>query len=402
MSQRIIGTTVGTPISAAKIAHDLKPMVVRSVPFVRDTEHQVFIPDANAIADIINNTDGVIRLEGTVETKPGCEYKVGGILVSHAVGNESAQCTYIGSAIDEEEVGSKPFCCYYTFGEALKTNVFFLADEGEINSINNSLDYMRNKAAEFGNSLKDAQSQIGGASNALIVEKSGDVITLDDVSPIGSVKVSVESRNLVPSVYYSSRNAENFPHSVEISGITFTVNADGSVTLNGKNNGSDNSSFFLVNSKDETFVLKKGTYIGGTGVDGIGLSGRILENEKYMGFSSPYTLEKDTAFQYIYLRVSKGNSREFSGETVYPMLMRGTALEEYVEPLEIGTKVTLTCGEDEIQTTVGEVVKIENVEQGSSIVSDNENVILATEYNRDINIAFAELQQAIISLGGNV
>ena len=35
-------------------------------------------------------------------------------------------------------------------------------------------------------------------------------------------------------------------------------------------------------------------------------------------------------------------------------------------------------------------------------MTDTEGAIIDAEYNRDINKAFAEMQQAIISLGGNV
>ena len=38
----------------------------------------------------------------------------------------------------------------------------------------------------------------------------------------------------------------------------------------------------------------------------------------------------------------------------------------------------------------------------TTLMTDTEGVIIEAEYNRDINKAFAELQQAIISLGGNV
>ena len=253
--------------------------------------------------------------------------------------------------------------------------------------------------------MSEVNEKLDKKSNALIGEKVGASITFDDIAPdTNAVTVSVESKNLVPLVYKTANRGT----SVTISGVTFTVNSDGSITLNGKNNGNDNSSFFLVSSTAQPLVLKKGTYIGRTWVDGHGLSGLVHETGKYMSFTSPYTIEEDTAFRFLYFGVGKGSTREFNGETVYPMLMRGTVCEDYVEPVANGTSVTLSRDGQEISTAVGETVEFVEgadcgvIEQGSSIISDNEGVALHAEYNRDINIAFAELRQAIISLGGNV
>ena len=238
-------------------------------------------------------------------------------------------------------------------------------------------------------------------ANALIGEKSGGAVVLNDLTPTpNSVKVSVESRNLVPLVYASAARGT----SVTISGVTFAVNEDGSITLNGKNDGSDNSSFFIYRSYDDPLVLKKGTYIGNSSKNdaaGLGLNGLIHEGSVYMSFGGTYTIEKDTAFRFIYFGVGKGSTREFNGETFYPMLMRGTELEDYVEPLATGTAATLVCGDTEIPTAIGETVTLSNVAQGSEL-SIGDGAALYVEYNRDINYAFAELQQAIISLGGNI
>lgn len=234
-------------------------------------------------------------------------------------------------------------------------------------------------------------------ANALIGEKSGGAVVLNDLTPTpNSVKVSVESRNLVPLVYtYAARGK-----SVTICGVTFAVNEDGSITLNGKNDGTNPISFFLFYSKENALILKKGTYIGSTGSD-LEIKGLIKKTTECVNFSSPYTIEEDTAFSQLYFGTMKGSKREFNGETVYPMLMRGTVAEDYVEPVEVGTGVTLTRGEEEIPTAVGETLELSDVAKGSTL-SVGDGAALYVEYNRDINEAFAELQQAIISLGGNI
>ena len=234
-------------------------------------------------------------------------------------------------------------------------------------------------------------------ANALIGEKSGGAVVLDDVAPVpNTVKVTLESMNLVPVEYTDAQRGS----SITRAGITFTVNEDGSVTLSGKNDGTNNSSFLLFYSIENPLILKKGTYIGSTGSD-LSIKGLTKKTSEYMSFSSPYTIEEDTAFRIIYFGADKGSKREFNGETVYPMLMRGTVAEDYVEPVEAGTGVTLTRGEEEIPTAVGETLELSDVAKGSTL-SVGDGAALYVEYNRDINEAFAELQQAIISLGGNI
>lgn len=240
------------------------------------------------------------------------------------------------------------------------------------------------------------------ASNAFVGEKIGNQIEINDLafSP-NFCSISVESKNLVPLEYTSAKRGT----SVTISGVTFTVNGDGSVTLNGKNNGSDNSSFFIYNDYNKPLVLKKGTYIGNSSKNDaakLGLNGLIHEGSVYMSFGGTYTIEKDTAFRFIYFGVQKGSTREFNGETFYPMLMRGTVLEDYTEPIEGGTDVLITSGIREINSKVGEDLSVQNVENGSVFQAQNPRVSLTAKYNRDINSVYEELKNAIISMGANI
>ena len=62
-----------------------------------------------------------------------------------------------------------------------------------------------------------------------------------------------------------------------------------------------------------------------------------------------------------------------------------TDYEPYIEPIEYGQ---------------GEVIK--SIYPSTTLTTDTPGAIIEVDYNRDINKAFAELQQAIISLGGNV
>lgn len=230
-------------------------------------------------------------------------------------------------------------------------------------------------------------SVLSKCANALIGEKVGNSIVFEDLSPIqDTIKVSVESKNLVPAVYYSNKDS----NVVTISGVTFTTNADGSITMNGTFDDSRNISFFLANDSKNPFVLPKGTYIGSTGVDFANISYMPIGGA-YDSFSKAKTFLEETKIQYLYVNISKWDilGRTFNGETIYPMLMRGEVCEDYVQPLAAGTAVTVTCGEQVIETAVGETVTVSDVENGTEITVNN-RAVLVVEYNKNIKNAFSE------------
>ena len=237
-------------------------------------------------------------------------------------------------------------------------------------------------------------------ANALIGEKIGNPIVFDDLSPFqGAVRVSVESKNLVPTTY-------NHPKTYEYRGVEFTTNDDGSLTMNGTFDETGDISFFLVSSKTNPFVLPKGTYIGSTGQSFATLNYMTLAG-KYNGFMDQKTFDEEMKFQYLYISMQKYNitGKTFNGETIYPMLMRGNVCEDFTPPVAVGTEVWLTPSftDQSIDTAVGETLEIDAPNSTyDSLHASDDRVSLYVEYNKDINKAFAELQQAIISLGGNV
>lgn len=76
----------------------------------------------------------------------------------------------------------------------------------------------------------------------------------------------------------------------------------------------------------------------------------------------------------------------------YIQIEEGTIATEY-EPYK---------GADYTPTADGTVEGVTSLYPNTTLMTDTEGVLIDCEYNRDINKAFAELQQAIISLGGNV
>lgn len=269
--------------------------------------------------------------------------------------------------------------------------------EKHVDDINNELGMLCER--------EDARDEaLAVTGNALIGEKIGNPIVFDDLSPLQNVmRISVESKNLVPTTYnqnYSSNTAT-------IRGVTLTTNDDGSITMNGKFDETGDMSFFLVSSTTKPFVLQKGTYIGSTGQSFASLSFMKLGGG-YSGFGTPITFFEETKFQYLYISMQKSSitGKTFNGETLYPMLMRGTVCDEYVQPIAAGTPVTLepSFRDQSTYTAVGETFVWDyelpsNGDQIETAYDDTGRVVFRAEYNKDINKAFAELKKALYEKG---
>ena len=88
----------------------------------------------------------------------------------------------------------------------------------------------------------------------------------------------------------------------------------------------------------------------------------------------------------------------------YPNVAGDTISFEAMQ-IEVGS--VATDFQDYISTTYipnadGTVEGVTSLYPTTTLSTNTDGVIIDCEYNRDINKAFAELQQAIISLGGNV
>lgn len=240
------------------------------------------------------------------------------------------------------------------------------------------------------------------ASNALIGEKVGNSIVFDDISLVpATVKVSVESKNLVPAAYHDNRSG----NTVTIKGVTLTTNEDGSITLYGTPDENTYISFFLVSSKDNPLVLPKGTYFGSTGVDFATLSYMQL-NGTYGNFNGAETLLEETKMQYLYVSMLERNiaGKTFNGETIYPMLVRGEGGKEYVQPLAAGTKVSIVLSftDQPIESAVGETIEIDVPSKDDGVNIFNDGALLYVEYNKDINDAFSELKTEFETQMGDI
>lgn len=138
----------------------------------------------------------------------------------------------------------------------------------------------------------------------------------------GKVNYSVKYGGDTTQQTYSGKNLTTFPYyhsSGRVSqGITFTVNNDGSVTLNGQNNNQGASTFYFINTSTP---ISAGTYYcvpTGSSVMYTMNAGSWYNFKASNNYSA--TIPSNTNIQEFYLEVLKGDTTVFDNFTIYPML----------------------------------------------------------------------------------
>lgn len=186
-------------------------------------------------------------------------------------------------------------------------------------------------------------------ANALKGNKTNSVISIVDVSPIEhTFDVNIASKNLLPFPYVDTTKTEN--------GITFTVNSNGTITVNGT--ATDNATFILA----ESLLLPAGPYAVRGGYD-FGSGPPILLTGSYgntsfgeTGGSTSFTVAEKTLITNIHIVVYGGVTVE--NIVLTPQIENGskaTSYTPYITSVE-GKKVTV-CGKN--------LFDMENMESGT-------------------------------------
>ena len=163
-------------------------------------------------------------------------------------------------------------------------------------------------------------------------------IPLESVGANGTVVTNVEGGNLIPYPYDETTKTTG--------GITFTVNNDGSLAVNGMANTEYNSAFYLSGNS----MLSAGTYTLSGADSTVGFNATITlyyQNESgeyiyinaYGGDEKTFTLTA-SAQCGIYLQVFKGQT--VPNATFKPMLNKGSTVlpyQPYQEPQQLITTV---------------------------------------------------------------
>lgn len=168
-------------------------------------------------------------------------------------------------------------------------------------------------------------------------------------------------------------------------GITFTLNGDGSYTLNGTNDGTGNSTVFLSSSSNPT-TLKAGTYYTIPTPNGVHITG-VKIGGGYFQFASSsisqFTLNEDIQAQ-IYIQVPNGITTTYNNIKVYPIIsttpITQTDYEEYKSnSLTINLQGNELCSlpdgtKDEVNITNGKSSIVKRTKE--FILDENKTIVL--------------------------
>ena len=200
------------------------------------------------------------------------------------------------------------------------------------------------------------------------------------ISDLTAVKVTRCGKNLIPYPYTDTTKTFN--------GITFTVNADGSITVSGT--ATADIMFFLCSVAN--YTIYKGTYtLSGCPSGGSNTTYcQVLGSSDFMdiGNGVTRTYSQDIK-QNIFIKIFSGYTTD--NLIFKPQLELGSTATSY-EPYQ---------GQTYTPAADGTVSNVKSLYPITTLMTDTEGAIIEAEYNRDINKAFAELQQAILSMGGN-
>lgn len=161
----------------------------------------------------------------------------------------------------------------------------------------------------------------------LICEKPSGAITHNEDAPVVFAESERQkSKNLLVYPYADTTKTTN--------GITFTDNGDGSITINGTNNGGGNANFFFTSYK---YKFKKGTYTLGNFASENNACAVVAYDGKYYhqakaNSSVTFTISEDISDDietYIYMGVVKNDTFTFNNVVVKPMFVSGTELGDY-------------------------------------------------------------------------
>ena len=214
------------------------------------------------------------------------------------------------------------------------------------------------------------------------------------ISDLSSVTASKYGKNLLPYPYAETTKT--------VKGVTFTDNGDGSITVSGTATGYASFAISSVLSSLPLTVVPGATYtFSSLAVSAGNIAYSIAETNNQETITThicepnknlTFTVSKNTNALSIVIK-RKNDGIECKGTFYHHMLELGataTEYESYVEP------TVYTPQAD------GKVNGVKNIYPTTTLLSDTGGVVIEVEYNRDINKAFEELKNAILSQGGNV
>lgn len=225
-------------------------------------------------------------------------------------------------------------------------------------------------------------------ANAVKGTASGEVIILDDVSPLEhAVKAKVRGKNLIPYPYYQ----EN----VSVNGGTLTAQSDGGITGSGTPTGSTSLILYydvpLVDTGTVTFSLS-GDY---TNMIGVFLledsSGNTLYNKTLDPSLTVDLSSYPTATKWELFVKRKSNDVEMTG-TIYPQLEIGDTATDYTPYIDPTTVIVTGCGKNLLKSTT-----ISQTVSGVTFTINADGTIIANGTSSEV--IYFHLDSALVKTG---
>lgn len=233
-------------------------------------------------------------------------------------------------------------------------------------------------------------------SNAIKATASGEIVRVDDVSPIEHIVMAkVRGKNLIPTFTQDySVTRQELTQFCEAGGNTITINGIGNANGGGRNNFRDFSQHFFL-KKGKTYTLSQETVSGSCdGVFSVYIS-KTPDSDSVIWTSN--SMEQKTFVAQddmeCYIGVNVVADVVYNNVVVRFQLEEGNTATEY-EPYIDPTTVTITrYGADEtdnLQTfTPGAdgTCEIPSLYPVMTLTTDTAGAIVECEYNRDSNVS---------------
>lgn len=239
-------------------------------------------------------------------------------------------------------------------------------------------------------------------ANALKGSKSGSAILIDDVSSVSHemrVKISSDTVTDLTAVKVSRCGKNLFDKSNLKPGASTKKLTQINNGFTFQTNSSNNVGVVI-----HTIFLGAGTYYcsgtinsldglkGGWGIYDYNKPGFVINKVNSGTINASFTITESKIYG-LHFYAPTQSVADVTITCTNVQLELGTTATDY-EPYKECAEYTPNAD--------GTVEGVLHLYPNTTLTTDTEGVIINCEYNRDVNKAFAELQSAIISLGGNV